>query len=86
MAAGAAMSDVQVIISRVEPSWGYGDVSQVPSPITINRGGWRRWQAVFALSPADDDMAVHARRWAHPLRAFPTSEQYRTALAPWPGG
>jgi len=74
---------LQVTFGRIEPFWGYHDVSNPAKPVTINRGGWRRWEAVFGFHDAGQSPQDCATRWRTSLRAFPSSEHYRSAYKPW---
>lgn len=74
---------LQVNFGRIEPFWGYHDVSNPAKPIVINRGGWRRWEAVFGFHGDAQAPQDSVNRWREPLRAFPTREHYRAACKPW---
>lgn len=74
---------LKVVFSRVEPHWCYPDVGQPPKAITINRGSWRRWEAVFAVHKPGSQPQDFVASWQAPLRAFPTAEYYRQSVSPW---
>jgi hypothetical protein len=73
---------MRVTVHRLEPQWGYQDVSNPPKPVAIVRGSWRRWEAVIALHRSDEDRERLACAWRAPLRAFPAPDHYRQALHP----
>lgn len=79
----AAREHLQVTFGRIEPFWGYHDVSNPAKPITINRGGWRRWEATFGFHDAGQSPPDCVARWRAPLRACPSPDHYRSACKPW---
>jgi len=74
---------MKIIVGRVEPLWWYQDVSHTPTPLTINRGSWRRWELSLAVHEGSRSPRHVVAPWKAPLWAFASPEYYRAALTPW---